>query len=64
MSGRGPKSDRHRRKTISFRIPAPLMEALRTLAKRNGRTLLQEAGLAIEARVKEAGRGKEGAAGA
>jgi predicted DNA-binding protein len=64
MAGRDPKPDRHQQKTISFRIPAQLMEALRTLAKRNDHTLSQEAGLAIEAHIKGAGRRSEREAGA
>jgi hypothetical protein len=42
------RPDRHRRKTVTFRIPADLMEALRESARRNRRTLWREAGLAIE----------------
>jgi hypothetical protein len=47
------RPDRHWRKTISFRIPADLMEALRKLARRNRRTLWGEAALAIEAHLSE-----------
>jgi predicted DNA-binding protein len=53
MSGRESKPDRHRRKTVTFRLPVKLMKAMRTLAKRRGHTLACEAGLAIEAHLAE-----------
>ena len=40
--------DRHRRKTVSFRLPEPLMVQFRLLAGRNRRTLSAEAQLALE----------------
>ena len=49
------RPDRHRRKTVTLRIPADLMEALRELAQRNRRTLWREAGLAIQAHLTENG---------
>jgi hypothetical protein len=52
-SMRKQRPDRHRRKTVTFRIPVHLMEALRELATRNRRTLSREAGLAIKARLSE-----------
>jgi hypothetical protein len=45
------KSDRHRHKTVSFRLPQPLVEQLRDLAVRNRRTLSGEAQLAFENHV-------------
>jgi hypothetical protein len=53
MPDRKPKADRHRQKTITFRIPADLMEALRKQARRTGRTLSREAGLAIKAHLSQ-----------
>jgi predicted DNA-binding protein len=41
-------SDRHKQKTVSFRLPQPLTARLRALAKRNRRTLSGEAQLALE----------------
>jgi hypothetical protein len=41
-------SDRHTQKTVSFRLPGHLMEQLRTLARRNRRTLSGEAQMAFE----------------
>jgi predicted DNA-binding protein len=41
-------SDRHKQKTVSFRLPEPLMELFRTLAERNRRTLSGEVRVAIE----------------
>jgi predicted DNA-binding protein len=41
-------SDRHKQKTVSFRLPQELTSRLRTLAKRNRRTLSGEAQLALE----------------
>jgi hypothetical protein len=40
--------DRHQQKTVSFRLPEPLVEKLRVLAKRNRRTLSGEAQMAFE----------------
>jgi hypothetical protein len=54
MSGQ-PKLDRHRQKTVTIRVPLKVLDALRGLAKRNGHTLLGEAGLAIKAHLKGAG---------
>ena len=52
------KGDRHLRKTVTFRIPADLMEALRDLAQRNRRPLWREARLAIQAHL--TGNGNSG----
>jgi hypothetical protein len=52
--------DRHRQKTVTFRIPAHLMDALRELARRNRRTLWREAGLAIEAHLSQSQSKHEG----
>src|SRR5437879_514088 len=41
-------SDRHRHKTVSFRLPDSLMELFRSLATRNRRTLSGEVRIAIE----------------
>ena len=41
-------SDRHKQKTVSFRLPESLMELFRTLADRNRRTLSGEVRIAIE----------------
>jgi len=47
-----PKSknslDRHKQKTVSFRLPEPLTAQLRLLAGRNRRTLSGEAQIALE----------------
>jgi TraY domain-containing protein len=40
--------DRHRQKTVSFRLPEELMGQLRRLAERNRRTLSGEARVAFE----------------
>jgi predicted DNA-binding protein len=40
--------DRHRQKTVSFRLPEELMAELRHLAERNRRTLSGEARVAFE----------------
>jgi hypothetical protein len=40
--------DRHQQKTVSFRLPEPLVDQLRLLAKRNRRTLSGEAQMAFE----------------
>jgi hypothetical protein len=54
------RPNRHRHKTVSFRIPADLMEALRKLARRNRRTLWGEAALAIEAHLSHSRPQNEG----
>jgi hypothetical protein len=41
-------SDRHKQKTVSFRLPENLMELFRVLASRNRRTLSGEVRIAIE----------------
>jgi hypothetical protein len=49
IMGRPKKtSNEHQRKTVSFRLPDELMEQVRTLAKRNRRTLSGEVQVAIE----------------
>jgi hypothetical protein len=40
--------DRHKQKTVSFRLPEELMESFRALADRNRRTLSGEVRIAIE----------------
>ena len=40
--------DRHRQRTVSFRLPEQVMDELRILARRNRRTLSGEAQLAFE----------------
>jgi hypothetical protein len=42
------RTDRHRQKTVSFRLPVPLMEQFRRLAQQNRRTLSGEAEIALE----------------
>jgi hypothetical protein len=42
------RPDRHKRKTVSFRLPEKLMKQLRLLAQRNRRTLSGEAEVALE----------------
>jgi hypothetical protein len=41
-------ADRHKQKTVSFRLPEELMELFRTLAEQNRRTLSGEVRVAIE----------------
>jgi hypothetical protein len=41
-------ADRHKQKTVSFRLPEALMECFRALASRNRRTLSGEVRIAIE----------------
>jgi predicted DNA-binding protein len=48
MKSSSKKIDAARAKTVSFRLPGPLMEKLRTLAKVNRRTLSGELQIAIE----------------
>ena len=48
------KTDRHRHKTVSYRLPQPLVEQLRDLALRNRRTLSGEAQLAFENHISRA----------
>jgi hypothetical protein len=48
-------SDRHQQKTVSFRLPEPLVEQLRVLAKRNRRTLSGEAQMAFENHLSRSG---------
>jgi hypothetical protein len=47
--------DRHQHKTVSFRLPESLVEQLRTLAKRNRRTLSGEAQMAFESHLTQFG---------
>jgi hypothetical protein len=47
------QADQRNRRTITFRIPAHLMDGLRELARQKGHTLSREAGLAIKARLSE-----------
>jgi predicted DNA-binding protein len=42
------KTDRHRHKTVSFRLAEELMHQLRLLAEQNRRTLSGEVRLALE----------------
>ncbi|MBL8798204.1 MAG: hypothetical protein JNM56_30195 [Planctomycetia bacterium] len=51
MSADQRKNDRHKQKTVSFRLPEGLMAQFRLLATRNRRTLSAEAQLALEARL-------------
>jgi predicted DNA-binding protein len=44
-------SDRHRQKTVSFRLPEALMERFRALARKNRRTLSGEAQVALESHL-------------
>lgn len=48
MAAPKKKSNHHKQKTVSFRLPDDLMDDLRTLAKKNRRTLSGELQLAIE----------------
>lgn len=48
MSPAKKNNDRHKQKTVSFRLPEDLMESFRTLAIRNRRTLSGEVRIAIE----------------
>jgi predicted DNA-binding protein len=41
-------TDRHKQKTVSFRLPEGLMDSFRKLADRNRRTLSGEVRIAIE----------------
>lgn len=41
-------TDRHKQKTVSFRLPEELMDSFRSLADRNRRTLSGEVRIAIE----------------
>lgn len=41
-------ADRHKQRTFSFRLPEPLMELLRRLARENRRTLSGELQVALE----------------
>jgi hypothetical protein len=45
---RKSSSDRHQQKTVSFRLPGPLVEQLRALAGRNRRTQSGELQIALE----------------
>jgi hypothetical protein len=49
------KPDRHQQKTVSFRLPEPLVEQLRVLARANRRTLSGEAQLAFEKHLQKHG---------
>ncbi len=51
MSANRQKNDRHKQKTVSFRLPEALMGQFRLLAARNRRTLSAEAQLALENRL-------------
>ena len=44
-------TDRHQQKTVSFRLPDPLVDQLRALAKKNRRTLSGEAQVAFESHL-------------
>lgn len=48
MSNLKKTADRHKQKTVSFRLPEPLMDSFRRLASRNRRTLSGEVRIAIE----------------
>jgi hypothetical protein len=48
-------ADRHRQRTVSFRLPDEVMDELRILAKRNRRTLSGEAQLAFEKHLAASG---------
>jgi hypothetical protein len=50
-------SDRHKRKTVSFRLPEQLMDQLRALARKNRRTLSGEAQIAFEQHLTALGVG-------
>lgn len=51
MSRPKKKSDRHKHKTVSFRLPDELMAQFRLLARRNRRTLSGEAEIALESHL-------------
>jgi hypothetical protein len=51
MPTKKKNSDRHRHKTVSFRLPEGLMELFRSLAARNRRTLSGEVQVAIESHL-------------
>ena len=68
MSGARKSPNRHKQKTVSFRLPDQVMELMRTLARRNRRTLSGEAQIAFESHLaanrldgplKDKGQGKE-----
>lgn len=48
-------SDRHKQKTVSFRLPEALMAQFRLLAEQNRRTLSGEAQLALEKHLTDHG---------
>ena len=48
MASARKSPDRHKHRTVSFRLPDQVMERLRTLAQRNRRTLSGEAQIAFE----------------
>lgn len=48
MSSLKKKSNHHKQKTVSFRLPDELMAQIRELAKKNRRTLSGEVQIALE----------------
>ncbi len=60
MPSSDKSSDRHKQKTVSFRLPEDLMELFRALASRNRRTLSGEVRIAIEKHLAANGVEHEG----
>jgi len=56
MAGAGRNPNRHKHKTVSFRLPDQVMTQLRKLARRNRRTLSGEAQIAFENHLAANGR--------
>jgi predicted transcriptional regulator len=56
MAGAGKTPNRHKHKTVSFRLPDQVMKQLRKLARRNRRTLSGEAQIAFENHLAANGR--------
>jgi predicted transcriptional regulator len=56
MAGARKTPNRHKHKTVSFRLPDQVMRQLRRLAKRNRRTLSGEAQIAFENHLAASGR--------
>jgi predicted transcriptional regulator len=56
MAGAGRNLNRHKHKTVSFRLPDQVMKQLRKLARRNRRTLSGEAQIAFENHLAANGR--------
>ena len=56
MAGAGRNPNRHKHKTVSFRLPDQVMKQLRRLARRNRRTLSGEAQIAFENHLAANGR--------